>query len=544
MAYSLSAPVGDKKRTTKPEPGKKKQKFAAVANKTADVEMVQVMLVANGFNVAVDGKCNGALIKTIRQFQKSKAGFKTPDGIIDPGGKSWKAGQAAFNGYMKSVEKLQVYEVKQGGKTKYVTKSEFEANQAKLLRIALAKGDGMKMMADFWWDTLKEADQMLQGADGMLMAMTEFSVRFANSKAEPPYTPIINAQSESGLLVALCKSKRPNWEKIVAQETKAVKAHNKAAKAFNVYLDAKIGTSGKMLMAAETTSEISFAVVETYATGYLVVTRGMPPAKAHALASAGTSALKSASLQTGNYLIGKKVDFGKIAWDTVAGFAKGYAGGKIGTAFLNGAASKLGTKLAGKLSSRVGKKGAELFFQKFLATGYGQGVIENAVKEAIGLMEPIIRKGRAPSQKQFEDAVIKVLGGSVFNSPASKSLTVWDVKVPAKTREFLTNTLTPKTLDGVKKSLAKEYGPKLVNDVSTKISKELQESIWRSVGNKATEIGSLYTVERLNGQQSDTQLQKLTEEGIKRDAKLRQEIRQMMEARLIKGLEAQKALAR
>jgi len=541
MAYALTAPVGDKKRTTKPEPGKKPKKYAAVANKAADVELVQVMLVANGYKVPVDGKCNGGLIKTIRQFQKAKAGFKTPDGIIDPGEKSWKAGLPALKGYMKSVEKVQLYEIKEGGKTKYVPKAEFEAKQAKLLNIVWTKGNGMYGMAEFWWETLQEADEMLQGSDGLLMAMTEFSVRIVNKKAEPPYTPILNARSEAGFLRALAKAKKPDWNKIVSQETKAVKAYNKAAKAFNAYLDAKIGTAGKMMKAAETTSDISFAIVETYATGYLVVTKGMPPAKAHAVASAGTAGIKSASMQAGNYLIGKKVDFGQVAVDTAFGFAKGLAGGKIGSAFASGAASKLGAKFASKFSSRIGKKGAEFFFQKFLATGYGQGMVENAAKEAIGLFQTSIQKGRAPTKKEFEDAVIKILTGSIMNSPASKSLTAWDVKVPAKTKDFLVNNLTPKTLEGVKKGLAKDYGKQLVNDTTSKIYKELVDGVVRTTGNKAVEVGSLYAVDRLSGQQSEAQLQKLTEEGIKRDTKMRLEVQVILKARLVKELEAQKA---
>lgn len=544
MAYSLSAPVGDKNRSTKPEPGKKNQKFAPVANKPADVELVQVMLVANGYDVAVDGKCNASLVKAIQQFQKSKVGIKKPDGIIDPGGRSWKAGLSALNGYMKSVEKLEVYEIREGGKTKFVTKSEFEANQAKLLRVAYTKGDGMHTMASFWWDTLKEADEMLQGSDGLLMAMTEFSVRFANKKAEPPYTPILDARSEADLLRIYAKAKKPDWKKISDQEQKAVKAHNKGARAFNAYLDAKIGTAGNLMKAAEVTSDISFAVVETYATGYLVVTRGMPPAKAHALASAGTSGMKSASMQVGNYLIGKKVDFGQVAVDTAFGYAKGLVGGKIGQAFLNGAATKLGAKLASKFSSRIGKKGVELFFQKFLSTGYGQGVVENAAKEAIGLFQSSIKKGKAPSQKEFEDAVIKVLTGSILKAPASKSLAAWDVKVPAKTRQYVEQTLTAKTLEGIKKSLAREHGKQLINDVSSKIYKETVDEIWKTTGNKAIEVGSLYAVERLTGQQTDTQLQKLTEEGIRRDTKLRLKIQVIVQARMLKGLEAHKALAR
>lgn len=549
MGVSLSAPVGEKKRITKPDPKKKTEKFAAVANRPADVELVQLMMVANGLSVPIDGKVSAGLINAIKSFQKSKLGFKKPDGIIDPGGKTWKAGLPKLQARIKADQAAaaQVYEVQEGGKTIYVSKKEFEAKQARMLRKIEIKAEGMVSMAEFWDKTCREADATLQGADTFMMSLVEFSVRTVNSKASPPYGPVIAARGEAMMLKALTTHSKPDWNKIVAQENKAAKAYNKGQRAFNTFIDARIGTAGSMLKGAEITSEISFGVVEAYATGYLVVTRGMPPAKAHAIAAAGTTALKSSSGELGKYLAGNKVDFEKsvkkVFLDTTFAAAAGFVGGKVGKAFLNGAATKLAAKFSSRFSGRLSTKAIDLFFNKFLQTGPGQGMVENAAKEAIGLFKSAVEKGKAPSQKEFEDAVIKILSGSVMNSKAAKSLSAWDVRVPAKTRAYVADVLTPNTLDAIKKDMAKTYGKELVHNTSSAIYKELQENVLRSFGNKAIEQGALYTTERLTGSQTEAQLQKLTEEGVKRDAALRREMYNLMQARLVSELKKQKAAA-
>jgi hypothetical protein len=79
----ISAAVGV---TPRPNPKKGKEP----RNKLADVSIVQELLNAAGVKVKENGKADDKTIEAIKKFQKSKAGFKNPDGVIDPGRKTIK----------------------------------------------------------------------------------------------------------------------------------------------------------------------------------------------------------------------------------------------------------------------------------------------------------------------------------------------------------------------------------------------------------------------------------------------------------------------
>lgn len=66
------------------------------ANRPADVTVVQKLLLARGFTGVgtADGACGDDTVKAIVDFQ---SGFlRTPDGVVDPGGNSWRHLAAAF----------------------------------------------------------------------------------------------------------------------------------------------------------------------------------------------------------------------------------------------------------------------------------------------------------------------------------------------------------------------------------------------------------------------------------------------------------------
>jgi Calpain family cysteine protease len=60
------------------------------ANKLADVILVQQLLNKKGAKLTADGKCGKMSVMAIMAFQK-KLGMLKPDGLISPGGRTWKA---------------------------------------------------------------------------------------------------------------------------------------------------------------------------------------------------------------------------------------------------------------------------------------------------------------------------------------------------------------------------------------------------------------------------------------------------------------------
>lgn len=61
-------------------------------NVEADVKLVQQLLNKNhGQSLTADGDCGAKTIAAIKDFQAKKVGLSTPDGRIDPGGKTWTA---------------------------------------------------------------------------------------------------------------------------------------------------------------------------------------------------------------------------------------------------------------------------------------------------------------------------------------------------------------------------------------------------------------------------------------------------------------------
>src|SRR6056297_1369488 len=95
MAPRLKAPVGVfGPRETEGDP---------VRNAPADVELVRRMLKANGFNVPQGSKVDAGLIKAIHHMQK-KAGIRNPDGVVDPGKRTFKAMLPKYEAALKAGE--------------------------------------------------------------------------------------------------------------------------------------------------------------------------------------------------------------------------------------------------------------------------------------------------------------------------------------------------------------------------------------------------------------------------------------------------------
>lgn len=541
MTLKLTAPVGDKKRITKPDP-KKAAKFKPVQNKPADVELVRLMLKANGYAVAISEKCDAGLIKTIRTFQKSKLGFKKPDGIVDPGMRTWNAGLPKLAAMVSADSKVEVYEVYEGGKKKVVTKAEYEAGVKALQKEVLSKANKMHSEAESWIDFCNDIEQTRQAQDGLIDALVEFTVSTVSSKTDPPWTDILNARSDSSLLKTMVSKSNPDWAKVHKQDQKATKSYNKAVNSFKKFIKSRVDTASSLISGLEVVRDTSFAAVEAYVTARLVVTKGMSPAKAHAVAASSTEALKSGAGQFGEYLAGNNVTWDsaakKVFIDSfIAGLA-GAAGGKLSAALSKGLAAKLAAAVLPKLTGKISKGVAEAFFKKFLTSKAGEAMVTNALKEVIGMMKPVIEKGRAPNMKEIREAVAKILTAGILTHASTKALEGFTKALPGKGAEFLQKTMAPKVMEAMRKDLVKLYGAGTFDAVAKKHAGEIYAKVAESLYGKAVEKAAVEAINASDGSQSSDQMQKLANDAMRKDKELRKKIENMIKSEMARKAKA------
>lgn len=545
MALKLTAAVGDKTRITKPDPKKGKAKFGPVKNNPADVELVRLMLKANGYTIEISTKCDAGLIKMIRDFQKSKLGYKKPDGIVDPGGRTWSAGLAKLAAQVSADAKIEVYQVKEGGKNKFVSKTEYLAGEKALQKEVLSKANMMYNQAEAWTDFCTDVEATRQSNDGFMMALAEFTVSMINDQTDPPWNKILEARSQASSLKNLVSKAKPDWAKVHKQDDKATKAYNSGGKAFHKFIDERISTASSIVGTLEVVRDTSFTIVEVYITAELVVTKGMSPAKANAIAAASTEALKSGAGQFGEYAAGNKVTWDsaakKVFIDSfIAGLA-GAAGGKLGAALSKGLAAKLAAKILPKLTGKISKKVIGAFFNRFLSSKAGEAMVTTALKETIGLFKPAIEKGRPPNAKEIKEAVAKTLSAGILTHASFKALEGFTKHLPLATETFLAKTLSPKVMAGIRKDLVKLYDEETVNRLILKHGDEMYMKVADMLGGKIADKVAIDVINGSDGSQSAAQLQKLANESMRKDTDLRKKIEDMIKAeakRKVKKLES------
>ncbi|KAE9627441.1 hypothetical protein [Parasedimentitalea maritima] len=89
------------------------------------------------------------------------------------------------------------------------------------------------------------------------------------------------------------------------RQKRITKPDAKTGKAFEKFIDARLGNAGNEVFTLEVMPQTSFAMVEGDITANLIATRGMTPAQVNAIAASTTEAMKSGVGQFGEYAAGK-----------------------------------------------------------------------------------------------------------------------------------------------------------------------------------------------------------------------------------------------
>ncbi len=535
MAVSIKAPVGEKKRITE---------GPAVKNNLEDVKTVQLMLFANGFKGPITGKCTPGMAKAIQAFQKSKLKYKKPDGVVDPCGTTWRAGLAKLEAKIKTDQALldNMVLVRENGKEKYISKAEFKRGQDALKKKIVEKANRMYSDAESWVEFSIECSRTAAGADGFMMSFTSFIVSSVSSgKSEPPYGPLTDARSQASELKSLAGHNDPDWKKVLAQDKKATKAHKKGKDAFAKFIKTRIDTAGAIIGKLEVVRELNFAVVEVYITAQLIA-KGKSPAQAHAIAAAGTESMKSSADQLGNYLAGNKVTWDsamkKVAVDTAFAGASGFVGGKLTGKFAAVVKGNLLKTLQPFVGKTVSQKALDAFIGKILTSKAAQEVITTGTKETIGLFKPVIEKGRMPNKKEVQAAMIITLTAGLLKSAPIKGLQAFANKMPDKVQDALSTKIVPAITNSTLNQMRKKLGDAAVDKLPDAFKTKMFEEIAHAVKGKSAEIYALKAAEGSTGDTKESQLYKLGDEGLRKDAALRKSIEDMVKSKVEKKLKS------
>ncbi|GHF51696.1 hypothetical protein [Seohaeicola zhoushanensis] len=516
MAYSLSAAVGDGKSKS-PKP----------ANKKKDVELVQLMLLANGYPVDISGSVDSATLSCITAFQRKGGKVKQPDGVIQPGDATWKAGLPKLTRRAKELENFEAYEVVENGKKKLITVQEYIRIEEETRSRIIGRARSMSIDAERIYDLIQEMHKVSDGSEGYINAFISLGVRMAKNIEIPSNSAALDAKAAADLIIAYADRSKPDWAKVNAQHKKAVDLLNKAKKEWEAYEKKFVEGTEAGLMGATITRDVSFGVLEVLATGYLVTTRGMPLTQANALAATGCEALKTGAGEVGEYAANDKFDprgsARRIIGNSAIAGASALVGGKLTGPVMKKIAGKLGEQFARRVSARAANY-AWPFVEKVIDSQVGQALIENATKETIKLFQKPISEGKLPGEDDIVNGAIAVLTGSFFKCAPVKAFADFDANWPKKALFELSDSHARPAIKAIKLQMVKHFPNETVNELISKGGKDIINEVSTKLLEQASTIGLQAAYSGATGTETkEADFRKRAAAAVANDAKLARE---------------------
>ena len=233
----LSGPVGA-------EPRPETSKGAKVRNAAADVFIVRKMLAAAGQKVSSTGKADKKFVDAIKAFQK-KIGFKYPDGVIDPGGKTFKTlAKRAEKALAADGGAIDVVVVRIDGEELGIPQKDYDVAVALTCKKLARVVNGMRGHYDIVAENAQFYIDAATGASGFMDALVMWSSSL-KANLDPPYFP---AQAKA--MVSLQRAEKAvaskDVKKAVAAMPTAQADINAFAKQVKVYGDKFCGGAKDM----------------------------------------------------------------------------------------------------------------------------------------------------------------------------------------------------------------------------------------------------------------------------------------------------------
>lgn len=510
----LSAPVGLSPR---------KSDGAPVKNAPADVETLRLALRANGLMVAEGQKVDAGLLKAIDAAQK-KAGIKTSDSVVDPGGRTWKFLAPKYEAAEKAAAKVPLYKVTYRNKECTLTQKQLDALRAEVFgnlerymnSLLASHKTNMRIYQDYL-DTARLKD-------GYLNAVAQVIIIRAGSVTMPDNRKATDAIAAAGGLNRAIISK--DLEKLDVALPEAEKAINAFSADVSRFLKEFTGSAQTTADVLSVTSAVCFGVVGALATPVLVTGLGVSALSATLAAGGGVAVLQSASQELGKHASGQKVTLfdsvKAVVVDGTIGVATAGIASKLPLGFVNTMAKRVAPSVAQKLAG-VGVAEVEKLLVKYLTTT-GQEVIKSACGEALALLGKTLKTGKPPTEKDLEDAVQKILV-TLLTAGIGARLGSFQKKWAMDNRKLLEGKIFPDVLSRIAKSneLPNVIKAKVWSDVMAKVSDELMKT------------GTSKMIDQIKGDETADRMSQIAAREIEKDAR----IRKLIEVEMTRALKKQ-----
>ena len=512
----LSAPVGETKRITEGKP---------VKNNKSDVELVQQMLIDNGVSgVTITGKSDSKLVKSIQGYQKSALGYKTPDGIVDPGLPTEKKLTPKYAAAQKKRDSIKYKRVTMKGKCYIVTEDEFK----KLVTDAIKK---LKPLVECYrkqYDTCESIyEEYLKVGTlekGYLAAVSNMLVIKYSGASLPSSSYASKALSEVGKVERAIASGKVEdvYKYLPAAET----AVNKFTSEMLKFLKAYSNSANTIGVTLGLTTAVGWVVVGAIAGPVLVTGAGLTAAEAAMVAGGTTSALSSLSTEVGKIAMKEKpatpgdlLDAAfNVAVDTLTGAATGAISSTIKLKFVDDMAKRVAPMMVKKLSGVMSEKAVQTLLKTYLAEG-GKAALSGAAEEAIALFGKSAKSGKVPSEKDLYDSVANILF-KALSAGLVKNLQGFNAKWSVAARDTVAKKLGENAIGKLTKDkdIGKMVQAKLIKDIGT-----------GAIGGVAAKFGFDKAIEAAKGTETPDKLSASAEKAVLGDTKIKKMVDDLLQ---------------
>ena len=427
------------------------------------------------------------MIKAISAAQ-TKAGSKSPDGVIDPDGPVFEylkpkydkarkeAAAEAGQKLMKITFRGKAYELLPDDYDKLV--ADCIARLSRYITSLLHWQKGCMEMYDDYYNTAAAQkgyfDAIAQAVIVKVGGVTYPDRGLARASVD----------AASKLEGALSSRSLKQIDTVLPDAEATINAFTSDVSRF---LREFTGSAGMTVTVLKVGSGASFAIVGALAIP-VMITAGVGATAAAAASGAGVSAITAGLGELERLAAEQKVTaweaIGNVAIDATIGAASAGLTSRIPLGFVENIAKGVAPAIASKIPG-VSAQALAPAISQFL-TGTGQEVIKTAVSEGLTVMGKVLKSGKAPKVSDFEEAVQKLVI-TALTAGLLKNLGGFQKKWAYDARNVVEEGMIP---DVVKTFLKN-------NKVPPVVMAKLQAEVWGKVSEEVTKGGMMIAVAML-----------------------------------------------